>query len=283
MKFKYLIVVLLTFSFSEAQWLKEKGKGYYKLGSWSLLADEHFTNLGGVDPNASRGLFISSFFGHYGLSDKINLIGYIPFFVKNYQFAQISQTTGKEYEPRREFNGLGDINLAAEFKITPLGNWAFSGTLLLGIPSGKEVAGFDGSYQTGDGEFNQQVQLNFGKSYSLGKQAFYLKSYLGYNNRSGGFSDELHSFAETGTQLWNSKLLVLSRLHWIRPLYNGTLDASNANGAIFANNIESFTLGGEVAINLGAHWGVSFAAATPLFGKVIFKGNSYSGGLFLNY
>jgi len=253
MKFKYLIVVLLTFSFSEAQWLKEKGKGYYKLGSWSLLADEHFTNLGGVDPNASRGLFISSFFRHYGLSDKINLIGYIPFFVKNYQFAQISQTTGKEYEPRREFNGLGDINLAAEFKITPLGNWAFSGTLLLGIPSGKEVAGFDGSYQTGDGEFNQQVQLNFGKSYSLGKQAFYLKSYLGYNNRSGGFSDELHSFAETETQLWNSKLLVLSRLHWIRPLYNGTLDASNASGAIFANNIESFTLGGEVAINLGAH------------------------------
>ena len=89
------------------------------------------------------------------------------FFVKNYQFAQISQTTGKEYEPRREFNGLGDINLAAEFKITPLGNWAFSGTLLLGIPSGKEVAGFDGSYQTGDGEFNQQVQLNFGKSFEF--------------------------------------------------------------------------------------------------------------------
>jgi hypothetical protein len=117
----------------------------------------------------------------------------------------------------------------------------------------------------------------------LGKQAFYLKSYLGFNNRSGGFSDELHSFGETGTQLWNSKLLVLGRLHWIKPLYNGTLDASNANGAIFANNIESFTLGGEFAINLGTNWGVSFAATTPLFGKIIFNGNSYSGGLFLNY
>ena len=56
MKFKYLIVLLFTFSFSKAQWLKEKGKGYYKLGAWSLLADEHFTNLGGVDPNATRGL-----------------------------------------------------------------------------------------------------------------------------------------------------------------------------------------------------------------------------------
>jgi hypothetical protein len=52
-------------------------------------------------------------------------------------------------------------------------------------------------------------------------------------------------------------------------------------GQSLPNNIESFTLGGEVAINLGAHWGVSFAAATPLFGKVIFKGNSYSGGAFL--
>lgn len=141
MKFKYLIVLLFTFSFSKAQWLKEKGKGYYKLGAWSLLADEHFTNLGGVDPNATRGLFISSFFAHYGLSNKVNLITYIPFFVKNYQFAQISKTTGKEYKPRREFNSLGDINLAVEFKITPLSKWAFSGTLLLGIPSGKTLLG----------------------------------------------------------------------------------------------------------------------------------------------
>lgn len=168
-------------------------------------------------------------------------------------------------------------------KLPPLGNWAFSGTLLLGIPSGKAVAGVDGSYQTGDGEFNQQLQFNFGRSYRIAKQDFYLKTYVGYNNRSGGFSDELHSFAETGTQLWNKKLLILSRLHWIKPMYNGTLDASNSNGAIFANNIESFALGGEVALNLGKHWGISVATATPLFGKVIYRGNSYSGGLFLNY
>ena len=80
-----------------------------------------------------------------------------------------------------------------------MGNWAFSATLLFGLPTGKSVGGFDGSYQTGDGEFNQQLQFNFGKSYSLGKQPFYLKTYLGFNNRSGGFSDELHNFAESGT------------------------------------------------------------------------------------
>ena len=74
MKLIYLFLFLLSFSFSHAQWLKEKGKGYYKLGTWSLLANEHFTDIGGVDPNATRGLFISSFFGHYGLSEKVNLI-----------------------------------------------------------------------------------------------------------------------------------------------------------------------------------------------------------------
>ena len=61
MKLIYLFLFLLSFSFSRAQWLKEKGKGYYKLGTWSLLADQHFTDIGGVDPNATRGLFISSF------------------------------------------------------------------------------------------------------------------------------------------------------------------------------------------------------------------------------
>tara|TARA_Y100000389_G_scaffold71528_1_gene68225 strand:- start:807 stop:947 length:141 start_codon:yes stop_codon:yes gene_type:complete len=45
--------------------------------------------------------------------------------------------------------------------------------------------------------------------------------------------------------------LILKRLQWIKPIYNGTLDASNANGAIFANNIESFAFGGELAWNIG--------------------------------
>lgn len=93
----------------------------------------------------------------------------------------------------------------------------------------------------------------------------------------------MHIFAESGTQLKNKKLLVLTRLHWIKPLYNGTLDASNADGAIFANNIQSFSLGGELAYNLGQHWGISFAARRPLYGRIIYKGTSYSGGVFLNF
>ena len=277
-----ILVALLLFTSVQGQWINEKGKGYYKIGSWSLLADEYYTDQGIVDPNATRGLFINSIYAQYGLSTKINLITYIPFLVKNYQFAQVSQTNGKVYEPRQEYNGFGDINLGLEYGLKTAGNWVFSTTLTFGIPSGKSQAGSDGSYQTGDGEFNQLLQFNLGSGYGIGKQNFYLKSYFGLNNRTQGFSDEVHSYFETGTQVLKNKLLLLTRVHWIKPLYNGTLSAESSNGSIFANNVESMILGGEMAFQIGKKCGVSATLTQPLFGKVIFKATTYSGGIFFN-
>lgn len=282
-KVYFMLIVLFTFSYSQGQWINEKGKGYYKIGGWSLLANEHYTDQGKVDPNATRGLFISSFYGQLGLSKKVNLIAYIPFHVKNYQFAQVSKTNGKVYEPRQEYNGFGDINLGVEYGLKAKGKWVFSTTITLGIPSGNAHGGTDGSYQTGDGEFNQLFQINAGSGYGIGKQNFYLKSYVGINNRSKGFSDEIHSYFETGSQLLKNKLLLLSRLHWIKPLYNGTLDASNSNGSIFANNVESIILGGEMALNLGEKWGIATTITHPLFGRVIYKTQTFSAGIFLNF
>ena len=281
-KKQYNFNALLLFTSVQGQWINEKGKGYYKIGSWSLLADEHYTDQGIVDPNATRGLFINSIYAQYGLSTKINLITYIPFLVKNYQFAQVSQTNGKVYEPRQEYNGFGDINLGLEYGLKTAGNWVFSTTLTFGIPSGKSQAGSDGSYQTADGEFNQLLQFNLGSGFGIGKQNFYLKSYFGLNNRTQGFSDEVHSYFETGTQVLKNKLLLLTRVHWIKPLYNGTLSAESSNGSIFANNVESMILGGEMAFQIGKKWGVSATLTQPLFGKVIFKATTYSGGIFFN-
>ena len=159
-KFILYIIVLLTLPI-QGQWIKEKGKGYLKLGSWSLLADQHFTDQGKVDSNATRGLFIGSLYGEFGLGKNLNLISYIPFFVKNYQFAQVSATrVDKVYEKRQENNGFGDINIGVEYGFPTKNNWNFSATLYLGIPTGESEAGIDGSYQTGDGEFNQLIQFN---------------------------------------------------------------------------------------------------------------------------
>jgi hypothetical protein len=54
-------------------------------------------------------------------------------------------------------------------------------------------------------------------------------------------------------------------------------------GTGYANNIESFAIGGELAWNIGKQWGVGFGTATPLFGKVIYKATSFSGGVFVSF
>ena len=72
------------------------------------------------------------------------------------------------------------------------------------------------------------------------------------------------------------------KVHWIKPLYNGTLSAESSNGSIFANNVESMILGGEMAFQIGKKWGVLATLTQPLFGKVIFKATTYSGGIFFN-
>lgn len=261
----------------QAQWTQEKGKGYYKIGAWWLEADEHFTNTGLVDPNATRGLFITNFFGRYGLNDKITLIGYIPH-TRVYQNAQVF-SSGREQIPGEQFSSLGDINLGAEYQVGKKKGWVYSISLSLGLPTGKNRGGSDGSYQTGDGEFNQLLRFHAGKSYQLGTQHFYAKASVGVNQRSNGFSDEFHANIETGTKVFKDNLLLLLRSNTIQSFHNGTLDASNSNGSIFANNVEVVNLGGELIYQLSPKlsWGLS--GSYPLSGRVLYRAPAFSTGI----
>ena len=261
----------------QAQWTQEKGKGYYKIGAWWLEADEHYTNTGLVDPNATRGLFITNFFGRYGLNDKITLIGYIPH-TRVYQNAQVF-SSGREQIPGEQFSSLGDINLGAEYQVGKKKGWVYSISLSLGLPTGKNRGGSDGSYQTGDGEFNQLLRFHTGKSYQLGAQHFYAKASVGVNQRSNGFSDEFHANIETGTKVFKDNLLLLLRSNTIQSFHNGTLDASNSNGSIFANNVEVVNLGGELIYQLSPKlsWGLS--GSYPLMGRVLYRAPAFSTGI----
>ena len=101
--------------FGTAQWTQKKGTGYYKLGAWFLEADQHYTNEGLLDPNATRGIFVTSLYGGHGITDKITLVGYIPFTLV-YQNEQIF-TSGNPDQPGEAVNSLGDIDLGVEFQL----------------------------------------------------------------------------------------------------------------------------------------------------------------------
>ncbi|MGY5355920.1 hypothetical protein [Wenyingzhuangia sp. IMCC45467] len=276
-----VLCVLFIYQQSNAQWNKGKGNGYYKLSAWSLIADQHYTSSGDIDPNATRGNFTLSFYGEYGVSNKLDLITYVPFLTRIYQNAQISGTNGNVLQAGEAVNAIGDLDVGLRYGLIKKNYLALSTTLKLGLPTGKNKAGSDGSFQTGDGEFNQLITIDAGTSYSLFSKSAYTKAYVGVNNRTQGFSDEFHYGVESGLKL-GEKTWVLVRLNSVNSFNNGTLSAQNTQGSIFANNIEYLSIGAEVAYYITSKIGVSFNYAGAVSGRIIYAKPSYSGGLFLD-
>jgi protein XagA len=279
--FIFTVGFILIFQQSFSQWTNGKGKAYYKLAAWSLVADQHYTNSGQIDPNATRGNFTMSLYGEYGLTDKLDIISYVPFFTRIYQNAQVSGITGNVLQEGESLNAFGDLDIGVRYLLYKKKNLSFSTTLKFGLPTGKNSGGSDGSYQTGDGEFNQLLTVDAGISYQLFQKPSYAKTFIGFNNRTQGFSDEFQYGFETGIKLFD-KLWILGRLHSVNSLQNGTLTAQNTQGSIFANNIEYVAVGGEAAYYISKKLGITLNYTSAISGRIIYANPSISGGIFLD-
>ncbi|WPR70643.1 hypothetical protein SLW70_11945 [Flavobacterium sp. NG2] len=262
------------------QWNKGEGNGYYKLAASSLVADEHYTSAKEKDPNITRGNFIISAYGEYGLTDKFDLVAYLPLLSRVYQNKQISGTTGAVIQEGESVNSIGDIDLGVRYGIFKNDQLALSATLKLGLPTGKKNGGTDGSLQTGDGEFNQLIQLDLGIPFKIGNQNSYAKVYSGFNNRTNGFSDEFHFGGEIGTKI-QDKLFVAAKFSNVRSFNNG--DNNSTGQGIFANNVEFTNLGGELAYYISKSFGVMVNYTAILSGKITYAAPTYTGGLFLDF
>ncbi|MFL1010659.1 hypothetical protein [Flavisericum labens] len=267
---------------SHSQWTKGKGKGYYKLSFWYLESDEHYTDTGETDPNVTRGQYNFNFYGAYGISDKIDAIVYFPFFSGTYENDVISGTTGETISSGERFNSIGDLELTMQLKLLKTKSLALSGSLVLGVPTGNSSGGSDGSFQTGDGEFNQLLRVNLGVPFKLFNTNFYSKTYVGFNNRTEGFSDEFRTGLELGGNIFNKKVWLIARSNIVQSMQNGSLNAQNSQGSIFANNIEYTSIGGEIAYYITKKLGVSFNFTGLISGKIIYTEPSISGGIFLD-
>ena len=256
----FLILLLLFCQIVVGQWTKGKSNGYYKLSASSLVADEHFTSAKVKDPNATRGNFVVSAYGEYGLTSNIDLLAYVPFFSRVYQNTQVSSTSGSTIQEGESLNSIGDFELGIKHKILKNDYMALSGTLKLGFPTGNSAGGSDGSFQTGDGEFNQLGQLDLGVPFKISNHNLYFKVYAAFNNRTNGFSDEYHFGGEIGTLL-TPKLFIASKFNNVRSFNNGNLTASATQG-IFANNVEQTNLSAEAAYYLSNKFGLSLSLST---------------------
>ncbi len=268
---------------SFGQWSKGKGKGFYKLSAWYLKTDQHYTDTGDIDPNVTRTQFNVNAYVEYGVSSQFDIIAYVPFYARATQNNIFSGTTGGLIQEGEAVSSIGDVDLGINYGFYKKGNWAASAKILFGLPTGQERGGSDGSYQTGDGEFNQFLSGALGYSTNLNGTPFYAKSYLGYNNRTQNFSDELRFGLESGLNLFNNKVWIIGRLDVVQSLQNGSLNAqNNTQGSIFANNVEFVGLGVEASYYITKKLGVSLTYGGAISGRIIAANPSISGGIFLD-
>ncbi|MGB0839626.1 MAG: hypothetical protein ACPGXL_05775 [Chitinophagales bacterium] len=262
-------------------WTQKQGKGYFKLSEWWTVFDQHFTDTGEIDPNVTTGVFNTTLYAEYGITDQFTAILNAPFLSRNYMNNLRSATTNEIIVAGEAINTVGDIDVGIRYGInnTPI---PVAVSLLLGIPSGTPVAGTLDNLQTGDGEFNQILQVDAGTGFSIGKYNAYTSGYVGLNNRTNGFSDEFRYGVELGINLLKEKLWLTSRINAVESFKNGETAATVTSTSLFANNAEFVGIGIEANYYITPKVGVSASTAGAFRGEIIAARPSYSVGVFLD-
>ncbi len=276
-----LFISICNIAMGGGPWPQPKGKAYIKLSEWWTIFDQHYTDTGQIDPNLTTGIFNTSIYAEYGVTDRFTTVINAPIFSRSYMNNQRSGTTEEIIIQGEAINSIGDIDIGLKYGLTrPGANIPVSVTLTLGLPTGETSGGELGSLQTGDGEFNQYLKIDAGKSFQLGKASSYISIYGGINNRTQDFSEEFRTGGEVGIGLLNSKFWLTGKLDIVQSFNNGAT-AENANStSIFANNSEFVAIGLEANLYVTRRVGISAGFANAVSGSIIAAAPSYSVGVF---
>lgn len=278
----FFCLAISTFLQAGGPWPQPKNRGFFKIGQWWVIADQHYTDVGLIDPNITNGIFNTSLYAEYGFTDRLTGVLYFPFYSRAYFNNTVSGTTGEVLTEGEAINGIGDTDIAIQYGLIVNKPVVLSARLLFGLPLGNEAGGTAGNLQTGDGEFNQMIQLDAGTSFKIAEANAYAQVYSGFNNRSNGFSDEFRFGVEGGVSFLKNKLTTTLRLIGILSLKNGDSDDIPNSTSLFANNSEHITFAPEVAYNINEKWGVSAGVGSALWGRIIFANTSFNAGVYFN-
>ncbi len=274
----FLYIMLLSgVSLAQSPWNKKKGEGFVKLAETIIVSDQFYGPDGKIQPITTTGVYISSIYGEYGLSDKITAFIYFPFFFRNTLNEQQLANSGATI-PGDESNSIGDTNIGISYGLKQDGPIVMSASLMLGLPVGETAGGNTQLLQSGDGEFNQLLKVNIG--YSFYPTPVYLIGGAGFNNRTNNFSDELHLNGEVGLTI-KSSINIAFKIYSLSSLDNG--DAAADQTGIFSNNTEYFAYGPELSYTHHETFGVSITYQSALSGQNILANPSYSFGIHYKF
>jgi len=277
---KLLPAVLLLFSLhpllAGGGWVSKKGHGFLKFEQRMIRADQYFSAEGTLLPITTTSIYLSNFYGEYGISNKVDIVASLPLLARNVLNETRYSLSGR-VEPGDQVTSLGDFQIGAKYGIVQDRAVVLAAGVYFGLPTGNPGGGNTMLLQTGDGEFNQLLKLDGGISFH--PLPAYATFGVGFNNRTKGFSDEWHYNLEGG-YTFKSKILLSVRVWSVNSFFNG--EAPTATNGIFSNNTEYFSYGPQVAyLYKEGKMGISFSVDYATSGRNVLARPAWGLGAFL--
>lgn len=254
-------------------WTREKGSFFAKVSQYSIITDYYFSPTGQVLEIPRTQFHSLGFYGEYGFTDKLTGIINAPLFARS-SHEEWRDSNGILITPMEAINSLGDFDIALKYKIYDKDGWVAALMVDFGIPLGKSSGGNSGLLQTGDGEFNQLMELYVSKSVGKG----YLSLSSGLNHRTKGYSEEFRYGLEAGRKFGGFWGIV--RIAGVESFGNGSKPYVETYGN-FTDNIEYLAISPEISYGFNENWGLSLSAGFAAFGKNVMASPSFSFGVYM--
>ncbi len=240
-------------------WTHAPGNGYFKLNMQAISGDTYFLPSGDRAHITSQSRYTTSLYGEFGLVDRLNIVGYVPFY-------QRISVDDPGINPE---SGTADWELGVRLGLVTTGATVVSIQAMAGLPLGdseQEVGLF-----TGDGEFNQSIFLQVG--HSLYPTPGYLKGEIGFNNRESGFSDELRYAVEAGR--------MVGKRVGVSVQVRGAQALGRSDEVLTVNDLQYISFGPEVYVNLTPAAGITAGLTKYIAAHNLLDAPAWDIGIFL--
>lgn len=267
-------LILIPSLLSASGWTQKKGTGYFQLSSQVIRANEFYEPGGNKIDITTFGDYTVSLYAEYGLTDRLTAYGSFPF-IKRLTLNRIEgEQSGKEIFAGDSKTGVADFYVGLRYGLGRIGNTSFAASIHFGIPVGDNEQP-SGLY-TGGGEFNQQISLGVGHSFS-GKM--YGAAKVGYNNRNEGYSDEIRYNLEIGYRVLSNLLFIL-KANGVETMRNGSDATLGGTAGLFANNQQYLAYGPEIIYSFNDMIGLNAGVYSATRAENVVAGLAYKLGFF---
>ncbi len=241
-------------------WTHPRGQGYFKLNEQIIRSDSYFKPSGEKVLITAQSRYTTSLYGEFGLTDRLTLVGYIPFYQRISENKLGSGTKA----------GTGDWELGARIGLLTNRATVVSLQVMAGLPLGDSSSEQEVGLFTGDGEFNQLFSLQVG--HSLWPTPGYLKGEIGFNNRESNFSDELRYALEAGFMI-DERIGVSAWVRGVKAL--GTGDEWTMNDQQYVS------FGPEINFYITSNAGITAGVTKYTGARNLLDAPAWDIGLFL--